>query len=308
MNVFSKSILYLLILSNFVFAQTDNSGKDSLRLLKIELPETKPGDAIIHHLGYSYLYNEKYEQAAWVAYELTSAETEKAVERSNDFYPDKAVKTGTSDNPDYSGSGYDRGHLAPAADMCWSEQAMNESFLFGNISPQLPAFNRGIWKKLEEQVRTWAVQNNAIYVVTGPILQDSLKTIGPNKVSVPKYYYKVILDNEGDDKKAIGFVLPNLSSTESLRTYAMTVDSVEKLTGINFFAALPKKEQKKLESNICIECWSWEKLKKRETNHSKKIDSTESTQCKGITTKGTRCQKKTQNENGYCYLHEKQAD
>jgi endonuclease G len=308
MNIFSKTVLSLLFLSNFIFAQTGNSGKDSLRLFKIELPEVKPGEEIIHHLGYSYLYNEKHEQAYWVAYELTAAETEKAVERSNDFFPDKAVKTGTADNPDYSGSGYDRGHLAPAADMSWSEQAMNESFLFGNISPQLPAFNRGIWKKLEELVRTWAVQNNAIYVVTGPILEDSLKTIGPNKVSVPKYYYKVILDYEGDDKKAIGFVLPNLSSIEPLKSYAMTVDSVEKLTGINFFSALPKKDQKTIESTICIECWSWEKSKKIETHHSKKVNSEQSVQCKGITTKGKRCQKNTQNENGYCNLHEKQVD
>ena len=279
---------------------------DTLKINNFEIPEIKHGEEVIHHSGYSFVYSEKHEQSKWVAYELTSNETEKAVERSNDFITDPKVKTGSADNPDYAGSGYDRGHLAPAADMGWSEQTMKESFYFSNMSPQVPSFNRGIWKKLETQVRTWAIENEAIYVVTGPILKDGLKTIGPNKVSVPEYYFKVILDLTGSEKKAIGFVLPNSTSTLPLSEFAISVDSVETLTAINFFPKLENTEEEKLESSICIECWSWKKTKIKDSQvQNKEVVTKESAQCKGITSSGVRCKKKTKSKSGYCNLHKK---
>ena len=167
------------------------------------------------------------------------------------------VKTNSADDHDYEGSGYDRGHLAPAADMGWSTITMAESFYFSNMSPQLPAFNRGIWKRLEELVRSWAIENKAVYVVTGPVLTSNLPSIGPDKVSVPKYFYKVILDYTDPDIKGIGFILPNASSGAPLQNYAVTIDSVEKVTGIDFFPALPDKQEKKIEKTLCIPCWSW---------------------------------------------------
>jgi endonuclease G, mitochondrial len=192
-----------------------------------------------------------------VAYELTAAETQKVVGRSNDFRVDVAVKTSSATNADYQGSGYDRGHLAPAADMSWSMQSMEESFFYSNMSPQLPGFNRGIWKKLEEQVRQWAVDNQAIYVVTGPVLESNLPTIGPDKVSVPRYYYKVILDYTQPGLKGIGFILPNEPSSLPLQYFAVPIDSVEHVTGINFFPALPGKEEQAIEKTVCTECWTW---------------------------------------------------
>ena len=123
------------------------------------------------------------------------------------------------------------------------------------MSPQLPSFNRGIWKYLETDVRTWAKENKELFIVTGGVLKDSLPTIGAHKVSVPKYYYKVILDYQFPNYKAIAFVLPNRGSKESVFIYAVNIDSVEHLTGIDFFPALPDSVEEYLESHYDIHYW-----------------------------------------------------
>ena len=275
-------------------------------ITKLELPKTNSKDKIITHTGYSFLYNETHEQANWVAYDLSKEETNKLFERTNKFISDPKVKTGTASDKDYEGSGYDRGHLAPASDMGWSSTTMAESFYYSNMSPQTPSFNRGIWKKLEELVRTWAIENNTVYVVTGPVLTNRLQTIGPNKVSIPNYYYKVVLDYSDPNIKGIGFILPNISSKEQLQYYAVSIDSVEKMTGIDFFPLLKDDQEELIEKTLCIKCWSWMNIKTTsETNEDK---ATESVQCNGITKAGKRCKNKTLNLSGYCYHHEGQIN
>ena len=125
-----------------------------------------------------------------------------------------------------------------------------------NMSPQKPGFNRGIWKKLEGSVRNWAVDNGEIYIVTGPILTGSYPTIGYNKVSVPSYYYKVILDYREPDIKGIGFILPNEKSSSSLQSFAVTIDEVERRTGIDFYYSLPDDIEEQIESIVDISKWS----------------------------------------------------
>lgn len=223
----------------------------------LEIPKTTPKDHIVIHTGYSLLYNEEYEQANWVAYELTKEETKKQFKRGNKFMVDPLITTGSADNADYARSGYDRGHMAPAADMSWSEITMKESFYYSNMSPQVPAFNRGIWKSLEELVRTWAIENEAIYVVTGPVLTKGLPTIGHDKVAVPAYYYKVILDYTEPGIKGIGFILPNEGSGEPLQNFAVSIDSVESVTGIDFFPLLPDEQEKHIERTLSVNDWSW---------------------------------------------------
>jgi endonuclease G len=244
------------------------------RIPKLELPKTNSKDKIITHTGYSLLYNKTHEQANWVAYELTEKETNKLFERTDKFISDPKVKTGTASTKDYEGSGYDRGHLAPASDMGWSSITMAESFFYSNMSPQTPSFNRGIWKKLEELVRTWAIENNMIYIVTGPVLTNGLQTIGANKISIPNYYYKVILDYSEPNIKGIGFILPNIGSKEELQNYAVTIDSVEKMTGIDFFPLLQDEQEELIEKTLCIKCWSWKKIKtKSKKNENKATES-----------------------------------
>ena len=141
--------------------------------------------------------------------------------------------------------------------MAWSLEAMNASFYYSNMSPQTPSFNRGIWKKLEEQVRDWVMLYDTLYVVTGPVLTKGLPAIGPNKVSVPNYYYKVILDYKKSRQQAIGFLLPNQKSSLPLRQYVVSVDSIEKLTSIDFFFRLEDNQEQFLEQNLCVNCWQW---------------------------------------------------
>ncbi len=268
---------------------------------KLEIPKTNSKEEIITHAGYSLLYNETHEQSNWIAYELTKEETNKFFKRTNKFIADPKVKTGTASNKDYEGSGYDRGHLAPASDMGWSSIAMAESFYYSNMSPQTPSFNRGIWKNLEGLVRTWAVENNNIYIATGPVLTNGLETIGANKVSVPKYYYKVILDYSEPSIKGIGFILPNIESKESLQYYAVPIDSVEKLTGIDFFPLLQDEQEDLIEKTLCIKCWSWKNIKT--TSEKNENKATETVQCSGTTKSGNRCKRMTTNSSGRCYQH-----
>lgn len=220
-----------------------------------EIPAISKNDVVVTHTGFSLLYSEPHEQPEWVAYELTREEIGRGAERTDRFLPDPMVKTGTATDADYRRSGYDRGHMAPAADMSWSAKAMAESFYYSNMSPQVPACNRGVWKRLEELVRSWAVEYGALYVVTGPVLTDSLPYIGPDKVSVPDYYYKVIVDPSGPDMKGIGFIVPNEGSNELLSHFAVSIDSVETLTGIDFFPRLQDEEE--IERNLCLKCWDW---------------------------------------------------
>jgi len=276
---------------------------DSLHPNELELPLMKGNIPIIKHLGYAFQYSEKHEQAFWVGYELTKKETEKAFERTNEFIPDPSVSTGTATVGDYAKSGYDRGHLAPAADMGWSQQAMAESFYFSNMSPQVPGFNRGIWKNLEEQVRTWAKAYDSIYVVTGPVLKDGLVQLGPNGVSIPKYYYKVILDNTGDDAKAIGFLMPNEASKEPLEKFAVSVDQVEQETGIDFFNKLPDSRENAFEKEVCIPCWTWTIISSPAPQQTNPQPGAVQTQCNGITKAGARCKRMTGDADGYCYQH-----
>lgn len=229
----------------------------NLSTTPLECSKTKDSMRVIKHFGYSLAYNEECEQAAWVAYSLTKQETIGTIERGDNFTIDPKVTTGSASKADYLKSGYDRGHLAPAADMRWSEQAMDESFYFSNMSPQLPAFNRGVWKRLEDKMRDWAVIYDSILIVTGPILNSKLAKIGPNEVCVPSHYYKVVLDFKKSSSKAIGFVLPNSGSKDDLRNFAVSIDSVEQLTGIDFYFQLTDSFESQLESKICLECWEW---------------------------------------------------
>ena len=222
---------------------------------QIELPKQNNKDQVIHHLGYSISYNEIHEQPNWVAYELTSKEVAGPFKRKDRFRSDPNVKTESASLADYKGSGYDRGHLAPAADMKWSKEAMSESFFMSNMSPQKPGFNRGIWKKLESKVRKWAVDNDSIYIATGGVLNGKLQTIGPNQVSIPDYYYKVILDYSEPELKGIGFIIKNEKSSDPLSKFAVPIDEVEEMTGIDFFHSLPDAIENEIELKYDMKKW-----------------------------------------------------
>jgi endonuclease G len=220
-------------------------------------PKDNLDDTLLRYTGFTISYNEDNEQPAWVAYILTADEVQSGNEdRSENFRPDKNIATGSATLKDYSGSGYDRGHMAPAADMKWSKVTMSESFLLSNMSPQEQGFNRGIWSRLEAKVRDWAVKNDSLLVITGPVLRGINKYIGENRVGVPGYYFKVIADISAPSYKVIAFLLENRSSTADLMDYAITIDSLEKVTGYDFFPSMPDKDMaERMEKNIYKRLW-----------------------------------------------------
>lgn len=214
-----------------------------------------PSVDLVRHTYYTLSYNEKYEQANWVCYLLTdSMVIQGGQERTNKFKFDKLVPTGSARTSDYTKSGYDRGHLCPAADMDFNQVAMEESFLMSNISPQAPDFNRGIWKDLETEVRNWARKERKIYVVTGPVFNDNNGTIGEEQVLVPGYFFKILFDPT-DKPRIIAFVLPNRKSDRPLTDFVVSTDELEKLTGYDFFSQLPDDLENKLEGSIDLSGW-----------------------------------------------------
>ena len=300
--------IILTIFPYFLVAQTD-----SAVCYSFELPASCGNNQIINHFAYTLSYNEQHEQADWVAYILTRGRvSDKVTGRTDNFRPDPLVTTGSAELADYksadaNGQHYDRGHLAPAADMAWAAEAMDESFYLSNMSPQTAGFNRGIWKYLEEQLRAWALEYDTLFVVTGPVLTDGLPKLGPNDVSIPEYYYKVILRFEPSDTLAIGFILPNASSKSPLSSFAVTVDSVEMLTGIDFFIALPDFTEESVESSLCLSCWNWPE---RDDNAQSQNGNTqevgkrrEGVQCSAVTKAGNRCKRITYSPNGKCSQH-----
>eukprot|EP00919_Chromeraceae_sp_WS-2016_P048901 GHVR01115632.1.p1 GENE.GHVR01115632.1~~GHVR01115632.1.p1 ORF type:complete len:253 (+),score=34.20 GHVR01115632.1:347-1105(+) len=235
-----KKLAWLLVLVLLVSCSLSNpiSAQDGITLpTDLLLPDFQ-GD-IIYHNYYVLKYDEQHEQAKWVYYILTKDMVlNHSVSRTNDFRMDQSVESISAELIDYVGSGYDRGHLCPAGDMDFDSLAMSESFYMSNMSPQAPSFNRGIWKRLESQVRKWAIENEKIHVITGGVLITGLPVIGLNQVSIPFAYYKIILDNNPPELKAIAFLMENKGSSEPLETFALTVDNIEQLTGINFFENL----------------------------------------------------------------------
>ncbi|MBC7535984.1 MAG: DNA/RNA non-specific endonuclease [Ferruginibacter sp.] len=264
-----------------------NKKRDSL-LLKIEdlkfqklhedlektgLPKLNPGEEVVYHLAYALVYAEPYEQAKWVAHIILPDVVRGNEGRSNDFRPDAKIKTGSATEADYflriyqpdstfkyDAFGYDRGHLAPSADFRYSKKALSESYLYSNMSPQVAQLNRGRWAELEDAIRQYVVRNNTqLYVVAGGVLKPGLKKIerGINKVSIPEQYFKVVLDLT--NQRAIGFLMPNKECEYPVLAYACTIDSVETVTGIDFFTSLPDELENKLEASFDSNKWVGER-------------------------------------------------
>lgn len=236
----------LIAFALFILSYT-GSGSKNIQFLPLSTGEQ------VNHQYYILSYNEDTEQANWVLYKLTSDMLAGETERDGNFRNDPLVATKSASTKDYTNSGYDRGHLCPAADMKFNEKAMYESFYMSNISPQLPGFNRGIWKELETQVRDWARGKDSLYIVTGPIFDETVESIGTNKVRIPVAFYKILYGPE--KKEMIAFNMPNKASESPLETFTSTVDNLEEITGIDFFSQLPDNMEEQLESKVNTADW-----------------------------------------------------
>lgn len=239
-------------------------------IAEIGLPEVLDKEEVIVHKAMSLVYDENHEQAKWVAHIITPGIIKGNVIRTNDFRVDDKVKTGSTVEEDYflktlkpngeyeyDGFGYDRGHLAPSADFRWSQEALSESYFYSNMSPQLGDFNRGRWAELEGFLRGYIYRNNTtqLHVVTGPVLKEGLPVIerSINKVSIPEQYFKVVLDMK--NKRGIAFLMPNQKLSYPIESYAVSIDKVEELTGINFFPNVEDALEDKVEQQTDIKVW-----------------------------------------------------
>lgn len=224
----------------------------------IELPAPLNGipEQILTREGYTVSYNRETRLPNWVAWRLTRAHTRGNAQRKGvKFTEDTDVPEPRATDADYRSSGYDRGHLCPAGDNKWSSKAMEQSFLFTNICPQAPQLNRGDWNEMEIACRKWAQRHGEIYIVCGPILyKQKHKTIGKNKVVVPEAFFKVVLCLDGTPK-AIGFIYKNADGNRPKGDYANSVDEVERITGYDFFPALPDDVERKVEAECNADDW-----------------------------------------------------
>ena len=239
-----------------IHTQATRSSSSTTTAIECPRQSAKTPQQIIHHIGYTVSHNPQWKIPNWVAYALTKEETQGSVPREDSFYPDPKVKGQPVVHRDYTHSGYDRGHMAPAADMKWSEQAMRESFYMTNICPQNQSLNRGDWNDLEELARDWARKYGVVYIACGPLVGANYSTIGQNtQIAVPDAFYKVFLRRKGDSWTAIGFVMPNQAVNRPLMTYMQSIDEVEGLSGIDFFYQLPDSIEDLIEADFQISDW-----------------------------------------------------
>ncbi|MCB9332084.1 MAG: DNA/RNA non-specific endonuclease [Lewinellaceae bacterium] len=252
-------------------ALLDQLEQVQLRMIQRDLKAVGlPSEQYVLHSAMALEYSEPHEQARWVAHIISPEVAVGTVGRTNDFRPDPLVTTGSAVEEDYflktmnangtweyDGFGYDRGHLAPSADFRWSATALSESYFYSNMSPQVAEFNRGRWSELEAQLRNYVETHPGVqlYVVTGPVLEPDLPVIerGVNKVAIPRQFFKVALDLKNN--RAIGFIMPNSRLTYPLENFAVSVDAVEQLTGLDFFNRLPDSLETTLEASLDKAAW-----------------------------------------------------
>ncbi len=210
---------------------------------------------LIEHTYYTLSYSSTHRQAEFSYYYLSPASIQGGQERTDDFRIDPKVKSNPVKSTDYQGSGYDRGHLCPAADMALNLTAMSETFYMSNMSPMAPSFNRGIWSKLEDWVRDAALQEGGLFVVTGPVLSKSCGYIN-SSITIPCSYYKIVFKG-GSNPKILGFLLSNAGASGSVQQFVITIDALEQQTGIDFFPQLEDALEQRLESKVSLAGWSF---------------------------------------------------
>lgn len=218
-----------------------------------------PNDAsvLLCRTGYALSHDPQRKMPIWVAYRLTREHMDGTEDRTEDFRPDADLASGErAELADYQGSGYDRGHMAPAEAMAWSRVTMSESFLLSNMAPQIGVrFNRHIWKTLETRVRKWTQARGELYVVTGPVFETATpKMIGQSQIVVPTHFYKIVFDPVRVEGLAV--LLPHQELvTSKLPEFVTSIDTVEAMTGLDFLTTLDDDVESIVEAKMPDGLW-----------------------------------------------------
>jgi len=231
-------------------------------LAALGLPAIAPGEQVIVHPGHSLVWSEAHQQPKWTAHIVTHDIVKGNLARIDTFLPDPGVP-GSDLFTNYWNSGYDRGHMVPSADMRWSRDAMTATYYYSNISPQKAEMNRGAWAELEDWARRYVhFGGERVFVVTGPVLEKGLPQLpspsGKEHVSVPTLYFKALADLDGPEQKGIAFVMSNAGHDEPPVSFAVPIDSVELLTGLDLFPALDDAVEAHIEAMAAIKPWQAE--------------------------------------------------
>ncbi|MFM7748685.1 MAG: DNA/RNA non-specific endonuclease [Bacteroidota bacterium] len=300
--------LFLAFLVEGGYAQSKKGGSLVLQDFHPALMRSSSQVVLLKYIAYDAGYSVEDVQPAWVGYRLNRNRVGGYAERANKFQREPRLRGLDANDRDYAGSGFDKGHLVPAADMAWSVQSMMESFSYANVSPQLPGFNRGIWKRLESQVRDWAATLTAddtvgLWVWSGPVLSENSTLSNVGRLRVPEAFYKVVYHPA--EERVAALLLPHSNSKASLLGYLVSVDSLEKVTGMDFLRGLPDQKEARLESQVCESCWTWSS-KASTSSRIPRANQTSDSQamtCAGITKAGKPCRNKTRDASGYCHHH-----
>lgn len=263
-RIIYTTLLLICIVGFWIFENFYTPGTytdSSTNLPKTEFPEillpSSTTGAIVAHEHFMLSYNEPYEQAEWVVHVLKKEHLTFDNRKRPYFIEDPKVKTKSADWRNYKGSEYDRGHLCPAGDRRFSVQAYNETFYTSNISPQNKDFNAGVWNRLELQVRQWAKKYGTLFIVAGGVLEEGLDEIGEEDVDVPRYFYKIVAKGNSNNLQVLAFLMLGAESTKPLHHFTVSVDKLEKMTGIDFFEQLPDGQEAKLESGVTLNNWKF---------------------------------------------------
>jgi len=212
-------------------------------------------ELIVRKKAFIVSYNKETKIPNWVAWHLTAEHTDGPISRRNMFYEDEDMPLPRATNEDYRGSGWSRGHMCPAGDNKWDEEAMNESFSLINVCPQDASLNSGLWNSIEIDCRKWARRFQDIYIVCGPVFyRQKHELIGSNEVYVPEAFFKVVLCLNGEPK-GMGFVVKNNAGTRKRDLYYNSIDQVERITGMDFFPILPDDIEDEVESKLDMNLW-----------------------------------------------------
>lgn len=226
------------------------------QLAAVVVPTSTPG-VMLAYKGFDVFFNPEAHQPNYAAWVLRPENTDGPFSRKDvDFAPDSRVD-GCATLADYKGSGYDRGHMVPAADMKWDRRAMADCHYLTNMCPQLNSLNAGAWATVEKNARKWALKHGALVIVAGPVLTDRLtRTIGKSQIPVPERFFKVILAPEADPPMGIGFLMPNGFVEGGAQATVVSIDQVEAATGFDFFSALPDDVENAVEASATLRHWN----------------------------------------------------
>lgn len=272
----------------FLLLAVGASGQNEVLVPAKLLPSDMEGEQRVTHAAYTLSYNRQHNQPSWVSYILTREHALGDLPRKDSFKADPLVTGGSASKADYTNSGYDKGHLAPNADMNWNLTVQSECFYMSNMSPQTHSFNAGLWSRMESLVRDWAIEYDSVFVSTGPVLNaatvkrcnvtiscgldgtgdtswecityiqttEPFKTIGKtHTISVPDYFYKVVYCPS--ICQAIALLVPHENRQGPLQAWVVTVNDIELVTGIDFLPDLDDELEEQVESSVCVDCWKW---------------------------------------------------